>query len=123
MLSISENNKILCLTTGSQTLIPECPRISKAGIYRETEELRRNFRAYLQDRWNYLDALGFLMLFGGMVSRISDSDNAWGRSLYALSAPMVFSRILFFAQILKFQGPMIQVSMLIRRHERRLPYQ
>jgi len=77
------------------------------------EELGQNVGTYLQDRWNYLDVLGFAMLFGGVVVRFVDSDSPWGKSLYALSAPLIVSRVLFFAQILKFQGPMIQVSIFI----------
>ena len=98
-----------------------CPLLPQAGIYRELLELWRNFRTYLQDRWNYLDVLGFAMLFGGMIVRLADSESPWGRSLYALSAPLMFSRVLFFAQILKFQGPMIQVSILIQFRRRHVP--
>lgn len=67
----------------------------------------RDFHGYL-NRWNALDVLGLLFLLGGFVVRCVDLESTWGRSLYALSAPFMFSRILFFAQILPFQGPMIQ---------------
>lgn len=97
-----------------------CSLLSQAGIYRELGELGRNFRTYLQDSWNYLDTLGFAMLFGGVIIRLADRDSPWGRSLYALSAPLIFSRVLFFAQILKFQGSMIQVSIFIQSHRRQV---
>ena len=85
----------------------------KAGVYGELEELRRDFHIYLQDQWNYLDILGFIMILGGFILRLADSESPWGRGMYALSAPPIFSRMLFFAQMLKFQGPMIQVSAVI----------
>ena len=87
----------------------------KAGVYGELEELRRDFHMYLQDQWNYLDTLGFAMVLWGFCVRILDSQRPWGRSLYALSAPPIFSRVLFFAQMLKFQGPLIQVGVFIKR--------
>ncbi|CAM9703899.1 unnamed protein product [Ascophyllum nodosum] len=79
-----------------------------AGVYVEIEELRRDWHTYCQDQWNFLDVLGLVMLFGGFIARLADNESLWGRALYALSAPMMFSRVLFFAQILRFQGPMIQ---------------
>lgn len=78
----------------------------------EIEELRRNWHTYCQDQWNFLDVLGLVMLFGGFIARLADNESLWGRALYALSAPMMFSRVLFFAQILRFQGPMIQVTII-----------
>ena len=84
-------------------------------MYGELQEMRRDIHMYLQNQWNYLDILGFVMLLGGFCVRILDSESPWGRSLYALSAPPIFSRVLFFAQMLKFQGPMIQVGVFIER--------
>lgn len=72
--------------------------------------MKRGIRTYFKDQWNVLDALGILCLFVGMVIRWDDWTNPWGPAFYALSAPLVVSRVLFFAQILQFQGPMIQVS-------------
>ena len=82
----------------------------KAGALREVGEMVGDIEAYFQDRWNILDVLGLAVLLGGFIVRSTESESPWGRALYALSAPLVFSRILFFAQILPFQGPMIQVS-------------
>jgi len=69
---------------------------------------------YVTDHWNILDLLGLGLVTGGIVVRCVDSESLWGRSLYALSAPLVFSRLLFFAQMLRFHGPMIQVMMNLR---------
>lgn len=73
----------------------------------------RDFVAYLQDRWNVLDVLALGILAAGFSFRLVDSGSPWGRALYALSAPLVFSRALFYAQYLPFQGSMVEVSVLI----------
>eukprot|EP00752_Nemacystus_decipiens_P018673 g16741.t1 len=80
-----------------------------AGVYREGREMKRGIHGYFKDQWNVLDALGILCLFVGLVIRWDDGTSRWGPAFYALSAPLVVSRVLFFAQILHFQGPMIQV--------------
>eukprot|EP00752_Nemacystus_decipiens_P005574 g5043.t1 len=80
-----------------------------SGVYRERREMHRNIGMYLKDKWNVLDALGLLFVFIGLVIRWDDSSSPWGPAFYSLSAPLVVSRILFFAQILPYQGPMIQV--------------
>ena len=72
--------------------------------------MKRDIRRYFRDQWNVLDALGILCVLVGVVIRWVDSTSPWGPAFYALSAPLVVSRVLFFAQILQFQGPMIQVS-------------
>lgn len=64
---------------------------------------------YVKDRWNILDILALTLLAAGFLVRATDGDNPWGRALYALSAPLLFSRLVFFAQLLHFQGPMVQV--------------
>ncbi|CAM9696418.1 unnamed protein product [Hapterophycus canaliculatus] len=71
--------------------------------------MSRDFRLYAADHWNILDILGLGLVTGGFLVRCADGENPWGRALYALSAPLVFSRLLFFAQMLRFHGPMIQV--------------
>lgn len=70
--------------------------------------MKRDIRRYFKDQWNVLDALGILCFFVGMVIRWDDWSCPWGPAFYALSAPLVVSRVLFFAQILPFQGPLIQ---------------
>lgn len=65
---------------------------------------------YVRDVWNILDVLGVVLLAIGFLVRVKDYESQWGRALYALSAPLLFSRMLFFVQVFRFQGPMIQVS-------------
>lgn len=70
--------------------------------------MRRGARGYLEDQWNVLDVLALAFLSIGLLIRGVDSTSAWGPAFYALSAPLLVSRVLFFAQVLPFQGPMIQ---------------
>lgn len=84
------------------------PPILQAGLFREGREIWRDIRSYFKDQWNVLDDLGLLCVFIGMVFRWDDCRSEWGPAFYALSAPLLVSRVLFFAQILSFQGPMIQ---------------
>lgn len=78
----------------------------------------RDFSVYVADHWNILDLLGLGLVTGGLIVRCADGENPWGRALYALSAPLVFSRLLFFAQMLRFHGPMIQVRCELRTNAR-----
>lgn len=84
--------------------------VPQAGIGTEISEMRRGFGEYIEDGWNALDVLGLAVSLGGFCVRCLDPASPWGRSLYALSAPLLVSRILFFAQLLPFQGPMVQAS-------------
>ena len=80
----------------------------------EVLDIVANPRDYFLDRWNVLDVGCLCLMFVGLCVRAFDPANSTlSRSLYALSGPFAFTRILFFAQILPSQGPMIQVS---RRH-------
>lgn len=73
----------------------------------------RDTPRYFRDQWNALDALGLLCLLIGLVIRWVDSASSWGPAFYALGSPLLVSRVLFFAQVLPFQGPMIQVSFVM----------
>lgn len=64
----------------------------------------------MEDGWNVLDVLSLGVSLGGFCARLFDPASPWGRSLYALSAPLLVSRLLFFATIDPFLGPMIQAS-------------
>ena len=75
--------------------------------------MNKGFRLYFEDHWNVFDVLGLLFLSGGLLLRCFDSSSSSGQGLYALSAPLLVARILFFAQILSSQGPMVQVSLLV----------
>ena len=77
--------------------------------------MARGGGVYLQDRWNVLDVLSLVILGAGFFYRLADSGGPWGRALYALSAPLVFSRLLFYAQFLPFQGSMVEVSVNFRQ--------
>eukprot|EP00752_Nemacystus_decipiens_P018490 g16578.t1 len=79
------------------------------GMYREGREMMRDIRMYFKDQWNVLDTLGILGVLVGLIIRWEDSSSPWGPAFYALSTPLIVSRVLFFAQLLQFQGPMIQV--------------
>ncbi|CAN0475441.1 unnamed protein product, partial [Ascophyllum nodosum] len=76
---------------------------------RERREMTRDVIVYLEDRWNVLDVLSIMILAGGFVVRCTDSGSPWGRALYALVAPLIFLRVLFFAQYLLFLGPMVEM--------------
>lgn len=82
-----------------------------AGVKEFGEAQRRGVGDYFMDPWNVCDLLGLVSGAWGLIARIADVDSPWGRSFYALSAPLLFFRILFFAQILPSQGPMIEVCM------------
>lgn len=86
------------------------PILPQAGICTEICEIQRGLADYLADGWNCLDVLGLAVTLSGFGFRCADPSSPWGRSLYALGAPLLFSRILFFAQVLPHQGPMVKVS-------------
>lgn len=62
--------------------------------------------------WDTLDVVSLGLIAGGLVVRSTDGANLWGRALYAMSAPILFARLLFFAQFLRVCGPTIQVRAL-----------
>ncbi|CAM9653004.1 unnamed protein product [Ectocarpus sp. 4 AP-2014] len=80
-----------------------------SGGFREAREMWKDIDRYFKDQWNVLDVLGLLCLSIGLVIRGVDWTSPWGTAFYALSAPLFVSRVLFFAQVLPFQGPMIKV--------------
>ncbi|CAM9403921.1 unnamed protein product [Ectocarpus sp. 12 AP-2014] len=80
------------------------------GILTEFREILEDPWEYMRDQWNLLDVTSLILLLGGAIQRMyGQVDDESSRALYALSAPLAFARILFFAQILPSQGPMIQV--------------
>ncbi|CAN0396724.1 unnamed protein product, partial [Ectocarpus sp. 12 AP-2014] len=79
------------------------------GVFREGREMWKDIDKYFKDQWNVLDALALVCLLIGLVIRAVDWTSPWGPAFYALSAPLIVGRVLFFAQVLRFQGPMIKV--------------
>ncbi|CAB1099736.1 unnamed protein product [Ectocarpus sp. CCAP 1310/34] len=77
------------------------------GMYREWFEMARNYGRYLEDQWNALDLLGLLFFTIGFIARVVDWTQQLGPAFYALSAPLLVSRALFFVQIHPLQGPMV----------------
>lgn len=92
-----------------RTSVRHCTRCDQAAVMTEVGEMRKGLNSYLTDHWNNIDVLGLTLMGAGFATRAFYHDSPWGRGLYSLSAPLVFARVLFFAQILRFQGPMIQV--------------
>eukprot|EP00904_Undaria_pinnatifida_P012811 jgi/Undpi1/8660/HiC_scaffold_25.g11125.m1 len=80
------------------------------AILTEFKEIAEDPWEYVRDRWNVLDVISLCLMFMGLWFRaLGEVNSIAATSLYALSAPLAFTRILFFAQILPSQGPMIQV--------------
>lgn len=69
-----------------------------------------SFREYWRDKWNWLESLSLLLLAAALWVRLRAGFAGLGRNVFALSAPLVYSRILFFAQVLPRQGIVIQVG-------------
>ncbi|CAN0130078.1 unnamed protein product [Scytosiphon promiscuus] len=81
------------------------------GVLREVEEFKDGVGKYFKDRWNFFDVPGLLCLTAGMIAKLipGGKDYPVGKAFFALSAPLLVSRFLFFAQLLPMQGPMVQV--------------
>lgn len=88
----------------------QCSILAQAAILTELTEMWETPQEYAQDKWNWLDVASLLLLSSGLYVRIYGEGVDIGRVFYALSAPLVFSRFLFFAQILPRQGLVIQVT-------------
>ena len=111
-----------CSSCSSPTPSPDLPRppivdcnmphhLSKGAIVRELGEIVQDPFKYVQDKWNVLDVASLCLMFMGLCYRaFGDADSNASISLYALSTPLAFSRVLFYAQLLPSQGPMIQVN-------------
>lgn len=102
----------------------------QAAIMTEISAFGRSSREYYRDKWNWLDIPALFLLATGFVVRLADAlgpddhtDNV-GEALYLLSAPLLFARVLFFAQIHPAQGAMIEVRtgwLLTLKHVLPLP--
>ena len=72
--------------------------------------MRKDFEEYLLDRWNVFDLSALSLCLAAFAVRAVDYDSPWGRSLYALATPLLYWRLLFYAQLLPFKDAMIQVN-------------
>eukprot|EP00904_Undaria_pinnatifida_P012808 jgi/Undpi1/8658/HiC_scaffold_25.g11123.m1 len=80
------------------------------AIVRELGDIVQDPFKYILDKWNVLDVTSLCLMFMGLCYRaFGGADSNASLYLYALSTPLAFSRLLFYAQILPSQGPMIQV--------------
>lgn len=70
----------------------------------------RGVHEYWQDMWNWLDVSALALLALGLYIRVTERGSVYGRAVYATSAPLMFSRVLFFTQIFPRQGLVIQAS-------------
>lgn len=64
---------------------------------------------YMMDNWHKLGLFALQICIVAFIVRVVDPKSSWGPGLYALAAPLLFWRILYFAQVFSFQGAMIQV--------------
>ena len=88
--------------------------LRQAAIIAEASALGRSNREYFRDSWNWLDVPALFLLSAGFLVRLWSTTSGndleqVGEALYLLVAPLLFPRILFFAQIYPSQGAMIQV--------------
>ncbi|CAM9154443.1 unnamed protein product, partial [Hapterophycus canaliculatus] len=81
-----------------------------AAIASETSLIcKRDTREYFLDRWKVPQILALQMSLSAFVVRAFDPHSPWGRSLYAVASPLMYWRLLYYAQILPSQGTTIQV--------------
>ncbi|CAN0005184.1 unnamed protein product [Scytosiphon promiscuus] len=81
-----------------------------AAIASETALIRmRDTREYFLDRWKIPQILALQMSLSAFVVRAANPRSAWGKGLYAVASPLMYWRILYYAQILPSQGTTIQV--------------
>lgn len=81
----------------------------------ELGEMYVNFHEWVKDEWNWLQSISLVLLASALYYRIADRNGSSGRALFALSAPLVFSRVLFYGQVLRRQGLVVQVNNRVTR--------
>lgn len=92
------------------------PSPPKAAIASETALIHgRDSREYFLDRWKIPQVLALQMSLAGFVVRALYPGSTWGRGLYAVASPLMYWRLLYYAQILPSQGTTIQVGRLLYR--------
>lgn len=95
------------------SVVFQYPPSQQAAVATESGKLYDNgAHRYYRDVWNLFHLLGLALLLVAFVLRATGSGGIWGPSLYGMSAPLLFSRIIFFAQIAPIKGPLIQVRII-----------
>lgn len=79
--------------------------LRQAAIIGEITEMSLGIQEYFQDKWNVLDMLSLLLLSVALYIRWW-----WGNHDEYTATGKVFSPLLFFAQILRRQGVIVEVS-------------
>ena len=66
----------------------------------ELQEIVRDPVEYVRDKWNVVDVTCLFLMFASLCFRAFDDVHSMeARSMYALSAPLAFARILFLSLI------------------------
>ncbi|CAN0538203.1 unnamed protein product [Ectocarpus sp. 12 AP-2014] len=80
-----------------------------AAIMLEATEMWKDLAGYLLDRWKAPHFLALVVALAAFLARAIDSDSSWGRGLYAVGSPLMYWRLLYYAQVIPSQGSTIQV--------------
>ncbi|CAM9832984.1 unnamed protein product, partial [Ectocarpus sp. 12 AP-2014] len=80
-----------------------------AAIMLEATEMWKLLAEYLLDHWKAPHFLALVVALAAFLARAIDSDSSWGRGLYAMGSPLMYWRLLCYAQILPSQGSTIRV--------------
>eukprot|EP00903_Cladosiphon_okamuranus_P011810 g11098.t1 len=65
-------------------------------------------QGFIQREWDWLDMSAIFLLASATIANLLLSSGNVGRALFAVSAPLLFARLLFFGKIFKRQGVVIQ---------------
>ncbi|CBJ49208.1 Transient Receptor Potential Channel [Ectocarpus siliculosus] len=80
-----------------------------AAIMLEATEMWKDLAGYLLDRWKAPHFLALVVALAAFLARAIDPDSSWGRGLYAVGSPLMYWRLLYYAQVIPSQGSTIQV--------------
>eukprot|EP00903_Cladosiphon_okamuranus_P011809 g11097.t1 len=65
-------------------------------------------QGFIQREWDWLDMSAIFLLASATIANLFQKSGSVGRALFAVSAPLLFARLLFFGKIFKRQGVVIQ---------------
>ncbi|CAM9739915.1 unnamed protein product [Ectocarpus sp. 4 AP-2014] len=103
-------SRVLLFEKGSLTIAEMAFAIYVvAAIMLEVAEMWKNLAGYLLDRWKAPHFLALVVALAAFLARAIDSDSSWGRGLYAVGSPLMYWRLLYYAQVIPSQGSTIQV--------------